>query len=149
MKCVGRIASIFLIGAVLGACESAPQTGDELVHDPYENFNRSMHSVNKGLDSAVLRPASRAYDLVTPTLFRHIFGNALSNLELPGIFVNQLLQGDAEEAAATFGRFTVNTIYGAGGALDPSVHREPLSIPLEFEDLTLQTIHVGLFGTVE
>ena len=132
MKVFGRVASIFLVGAVLGACESAPQQGDELVHDPYESFNRSVHSLNKGLDSAVLRPASRAYDLVTPTLIRHLFGNALSNLELPGIFVNHMLQGDAEDALSTFGRFTVNTIYGAGGVLDPATELGLPKNPTDF-----------------
>ena len=141
MNVFGRIAAILVVGVSLGACESAPQGEDALVHDPYENFNRSVHSLNKGLDSAVLRPASRAYDLVTPTLFKHIFGNAVSNLELPGIFINHMLQGEAEDALATFGRFTVNTIYGAGGALDPATE---LGLPKEPTDFGLTLASWGV-----
>jgi len=52
--------------------------------------------------------------------------------------------------SAVFGKDVPEVVrFAAGGGLDPSLHREPLTIPLEFEDLTTQSIHVGLFGTVE
>jgi phospholipid-binding lipoprotein MlaA len=127
---------------MLSACAVGPAQEGELVADPYEGFNRSMHSFNVGLDSAVLQPAAQAYDFVTPTLVQHLFGNAMSHLELPGIFVNQMLQGDAEEALATFGRFTLNTVYGAGGTLDPATE---FGLPKESTDfgLTLASWGVG------
>ena len=51
---------------------------------------------------------------------------------------------------ATFGKDVPEVVrFAAGGALDPTVHREPLSVLLEFDDLTTQSVHVGLFGTVE
>jgi prepilin-type N-terminal cleavage/methylation domain-containing protein len=51
---------------------------------------------------------------------------------------------------AVFGKDVPGVVrFAAGGALDPTVHREPVSIHLEYEDQTEQAIHVGLFGTVE
>lgn len=120
MKLLKHMAAGLAVCFLVGACASTPPSEEALIADPYEGFNRSVHSFNKTLDKSVLRPASRVYGFVTPTLFRHIFGNAVSHLELPGIFVNQMLQGEAEEALATFGRFGVNTIYGAAGTLDPA-----------------------------
>lgn len=151
MSSLRKVAGVLVVGGLLGAC-SAPVEG-ELVADPYEGFNRTVHDVNVGLDTAVVRPASQAYDLVTPTLFRHLFSNAISHLDLPNVFVNHMLQGDGEEALATFGRFAVNTIYGAGGTLDPATE---LGLPKEDTDfgLTLATwgvregayIELPLFG---
>lgn len=103
---------------LLGGCASGG--GDELVADPYEGFNRRVHSLNTALDSSVLRPLADGYDAVTPTLVKHLFGNFSAHLKLPGVFANRVLQGEETEAAATFGRFAVNTIYGAGGLLDPA-----------------------------
>ena len=152
MKIRWRIAIAAAAGLALSACAGPPVEG-QLVADPYEGLNRGVHSVNKGLDRAVLRPAAQGYDLVTPSLFQHIFGNVFSHLSLPGVFINQLLQGDGEEALVTFGRFAVNTIAGAGGTLDPATE---FSLPRENTDfgITLATwgveegayIELPLFG---
>lgn len=142
MKLAGRVAGVAAIAALLGACAGTPAQDDALVADPYEGFNRTMHDVNKGLDANVLRPAAIGYDLVTPTLFRHLFGNALSHLELPGIFVNRLLQGEGTLAMETVGRFTINTVVGAGGFLNPA---DEFGLPKEPTDfgLTMASWGVG------
>ena len=119
MSLVLRYVTVLLFATLVSGCASDPADRD-LVQDPLEDVNRSIHAVNKGLDQAVLRPAADVYDFTTPTLFKHVFGNAVSHIALPGMFVNRVLQGDAEEAASVLGRFTVNTLYGAGGALDPA-----------------------------
>lgn len=151
MRSAIRFAGLALVGVFLSAC-ATPNDG-ELVADPYEGFNRSVHSVNKGLDQAVLKPASEAYDFVTPSLFRLLLSNGISHLELPNVFINQVLQGESEAALSTLGRFTVNTIYGAAGALDPATE---LGLPKEKTDfgLTLSSwgvsegayIELPLFG---
>ncbi|MEM9061732.1 MAG: VacJ family lipoprotein [Pseudomonadota bacterium] len=135
-----RITAILMIFC-LGACSGGRSDG-ALVHDPLEDWNRGVHSVNKGLDEVVLRPAADAYDFATPTLFKHVFGNAVRHIRLPGIFVNYVLQGDAEEAASTLGRFAINTVYGAGGALDPAADLGLRSVPTDF-GLTMATWGVG------
>ncbi|MEM9139273.1 MAG: VacJ family lipoprotein [Pseudomonadota bacterium] len=132
---------------ILAGCATAPAEG-ELVYDPAEPVNRSIHSFNKGVDTVVLRPAATAYDTVTPTLVQHLLGNAFSHLSLPSVFVNQLLQGDGEEALATLGRFGVNTVVGAGGTLDPATE---FGLPKENTDfgITLAKWGVGEGAYVE
>lgn len=114
-----RIAGLFLLTAVAG-CASAPPEGGALIADPYESTNRNIHAFNKGVDRGIVNPASKVYGAVTPTTFKFLIGNALNHLALPGLFANHLLQGDALDAASTLGRFAMNTVYGAGGFLDPA-----------------------------
>jgi len=135
-----RFLVIATLSLSVSACASK-RTDGELIADPYESTNRTIHSFNKTLDQSILKPTAEAYDFVTPTLVKHLFGNAFSHLELPAIFVNQLLQGDASEAAATFGRFTVNTIYGAGGTLDPA---SEVGLPKEPTDFGLTLASWGV-----
>ncbi|MEM8754753.1 MAG: MlaA family lipoprotein, partial [Pseudomonadota bacterium] len=99
--------------AVAG-CASAPAEPGALIADPYESTNRSFHAFNKGVDTVIVRPVAQAYDFATPELFKHLLGNGLQHLRLPGIFINRLLQGDAEAAGEVLGRFTLNTLMGAG-----------------------------------
>ncbi len=108
-------SAIFLVLAV--GCASTPTSG---VNDPYENLNRDIHEFNKGVDRYAIRPASDAYDTVTPELVQFLVANALNHLELPRDFANNLLSGRWEPAALTFARFGINTLVGAGGLLDPA-----------------------------
>lgn len=115
----GRIA--WLLSAILlGACATPELQEGELIADPYQEVNREVHAFNRGLDQAVINPASKAYDFVTPHLGKFLVGNALSHLTLPGLFANHLLQGEFTDAGATLARFTLNTVMGAGGFLDPA-----------------------------
>lgn len=114
-----RIACV-LVAFLLSACAGGAVDEGELIADPYEGFNREIHSFNKGMDTAVINPASKLYDFVTPVLGKHLVGNALSHLELPGLFANHVLQGDLRDAGETLARFTLNTVLGAGGFLDPA-----------------------------
>ena len=114
-----RIGCLLLAFAVSACASGEPREG-ELIADPYEDFNREIHAFNKGLDRSVVNPASKAYDFVTPQLGQHLIGNALSHLTLPGVFANHLMQGDLRDAGETLARFTLNTIMGAGGFLDPA-----------------------------
>lgn len=129
------IAVVGLIG--VAGCATQPAQGG-LIADPYVNTNRSIHEFNKGLDTAILRPASLAYDFVTPATVQLLLSNGLNHLRLPGMFVNRVLQGDAEAAGVALGRFGVNTIGGAGGLLDPATE---FGLPFETTDfgVTLAT----------
>ncbi|MEM7211898.1 MAG: VacJ family lipoprotein [Pseudomonadota bacterium] len=140
MSNVRALLQAVLLSALLAGCAIDP-TGAGLVADPLEDINRSIHEVNKGLDRAVLRPAADVYDVATPTLFKHVFGNAVRHLTLPGTFVNYVLQGDTDEAVATLGRFTLNTVYGAGGALDPATE---FGLPLAPTDFGLTLASWGV-----
>lgn len=130
MTAIMRMAAAFLVAGVAAGCASH-DSGDGLIADPYESQNRSVHAFNKGLDEALLKPASEAYGAVTPALVKHLLSNGIDHLRLPGIFVNRVLQGDVEAAGETLGRFAVNTLVGAGGLLDPATE---LGLPYEPTD---------------
>jgi phospholipid-binding lipoprotein MlaA len=108
--------------AVLGvaACATAEPGAELSATDTHEGFNRNMLDFNLALDSYVLRPAAQGYDFVTPALVKHLVGNGFSHLDLPGDFINYLFQGEIDPALETLGRFTINTVLGAGGLLDPA-----------------------------
>lgn len=125
-------ASVFFSGLAIGGCASTPPAPGELIADPYIETNRAIHSFNKGADTYVLRPVSQAYGFVTPALFQHMIGNGVDHLKLPNIFINRALQGDLEEAGAALARFTINTIMGAGGLLDPATEMGLPYTPTDF-----------------
>ncbi|MDA8585708.1 VacJ family lipoprotein [Rhodobacteraceae bacterium] len=102
----------------LSACSPTPQGGG--ISDPYESANRVSHSVNKGVDTAVLRPVSQAYGTVLPNGVRRSLSNFASNLDEPRSMVNHIVQGDLEDAAHTFFRFAVNSTIGVLGLFDPA-----------------------------
>lgn len=135
-----RIFAVMAMCAGLGVvagCASQPAPG-QLIADPYIDTNRSIHSFNKGVDSAILKPVSEAYDFVTPATVKLLLGNGLDHLRLPGMFVNRVLQGDVEAAGVALGRFSVNTVAGAAGLLDPATE---FGLPFETTDfgVTLAT----------
>lgn len=105
---------------ILSACASADPQADFAAADPFEGFNRNMHDVNLFLDTNLIRPAAQGYDFVTPTTIKFLIGNGFSHLDLPGDFANYLLQGEIKPALRTLGRFTLNTVLGAAGLLDPA-----------------------------
>lgn len=117
MRAVRGLAAAALLAA-LGACATA-DPDDLSATDKVSGFNRAMLDFNIAMDKAVLRPAAQGYDFVTPTLFKHLIGNGFEYLELPGNFVNFVLQGEVEPALETLGRFTINTVVGIG-VLDPA-----------------------------
>lgn len=139
------------MGALAG-CATQPAEG-ELIADPYVDTNRSIHEFNKGLDTAIIRPASEAYDFITPATIQLLLSNGLNHLRLPGMFVNRVLQGDVENAGVVLGRFGVNTVAGAAGLLDPATE---FGLPFETTDfgVTLATwgaqegayVELPLFG---
>jgi len=85
------------------------------IADPIEPFNRVMFQFNDKLYSWVLRPLSLGYRKITPQLVRTGVNNFFHNLTAPIRFVNCILQGKGQAAAAEFASFTLNTIYGVLG----------------------------------
>lgn len=107
------VASTVLLTAACASREQAAETGD-----PLEPLNRGIYNVNMALDDALLEPAANAYTTVTPEPARDGVQNFMTNLNQPVVFANTLLQGDVRASVETFGRFTVNTIFGIGGVFD-------------------------------
>ena len=109
--------------------------------DRTPEFNLAMHQRNIASDRRFIRPAARAYEAVTPTLFQHLIENAFGHLELPADFVNYLLQGRIDPALDTLGRFTLNTFMGAGGFLDPATE---FGLPRQGTDFGITLGRLGM-----
>lgn len=114
------------------------------IADPLEPFNRVMHQFNDTLYFWALKPAARGYKAVVPEPARLGVKNFFFNLAFPARFLSCLLQADFSGAATEAGRFTINTVWGVGGFLDPS-SREKLNLQKQETDLG-QTLGVWGIG---
>ena len=116
MKQIMRGFSLLILAAGVVACTPAPiETGLE---DPLESVNREAHELNLAIDRIVLRPTATAYGTVVPAPVRTGVSNFASNLNMPGLVLNNLLQFRIEDAGANTFRFLLNTTFGLGGFLD-------------------------------
>jgi phospholipid-binding lipoprotein MlaA len=115
---IKRVTLIILfLGAVsLGGCTS--NTTGSSVFDPYENTNRKTHEFNKNLDKSILRPASNTYVAIIPSPVVTGVSNFSSNLEMPVMILNGLLQLDFEGVSKNTGRFLINSSVGILGIFD-------------------------------
>ncbi len=95
---------------------SPTKTGS--VNDPLEELNRAIFAFNDGVDVYVFRPLSAFYGFITPATIKFRVGNFFDNLSLPIVTANQLLQLEISGAAATTGRFTINSTLGVLGLFD-------------------------------
>lgn len=88
--------------------------------DPFESVNRKTLSLNQTVDRWVVEPVADAYGAAMPDLAKKSVRDFLANLESPAILVNDILQGEMQNAAVTMGRFAVNTLIGCAGFFDPA-----------------------------
>ena len=124
-----RAAPLLLSALFVAGCASAP--GRTTNQDPYEGFNRGVYKFNDTLDRAALKPLAKGYRKVTPGFVRSGIGNVLSNLEYPGTFVNQFLQGKWVLGFRDTGRFLLNSTLGVAGIFDVAT---PLGLEKNDED---------------
>ncbi len=128
---------------LLAAC-AAPEVSRS-INDPYERQNRAVHAFNKEVDRRVLRPLTggdrEGKSGTNPVLT--VVGNVASNLDMPRIIVNDVLQAQPIDAIHNSFRFAVNTVFGFGGLLDPAADMGIYARPADFG----QTLHV--WGAVE
>jgi phospholipid-binding lipoprotein MlaA len=111
----GAVASAL---AALSACTAQPQaTG---INDPFEASNRAIHEFNKSFDSAVLSPTAEFYGETLPAPVRTVIGNVADNISLTGDVVNDILQGQVDDAVHNGFRFAINSTLGLGGLFDPA-----------------------------
>lgn len=112
------------------------------IADPIEPFNRAMNHFNDKLYFWALKPVAQGYKTVVPEPARIGVKNFFSNLGFPARFVSCLLQTDFSGAATEVGRFTINTLWGMGGLLDPASN-DNLDLQKQNTDLG-QTL--GVYG---
>ncbi|WP_329923415.1 MlaA family lipoprotein [Stenotrophomonas geniculata] len=98
----------------------ADNTGSAAAYDPWEPFNRKVHTFNNAVDRGIARPLATAYTHVVPRFARTGVSNFFSNLRAPVTITNQLLQGRGADAWDSLGRFLMNSTLGIGGLFDPA-----------------------------
>lgn len=129
MSTLMRAVPLVLVAFLAAGCATAP--GRTTNEDPYEGFNRGVYKFNDTLDRAALKPVAKGYRKVTPGFVRTGIGNVLSNLEYPGTFVNQFLQGKWVLGFRDTGRFLLNSTLGVAGIFDVAT---PLGLEKNDED---------------
>jgi phospholipid-binding lipoprotein MlaA len=90
---------------------------EDEIYDPFEPINRAIFSFNNVADKIILEPVSKGYRTL-PAPVQSGIGNFISNLKLPLIIVNQLLQGQGKNAAESTGRLVINSTAGLLGLID-------------------------------
>jgi phospholipid-binding lipoprotein MlaA len=127
---MGRFGLVFSLcsALLLGGCATGPNANP---NDPLEPFNRAVFSVNDAVDKAVVTPAAKVYQAVTPGLVRAGVGNFFSNLGDVWTTVNSVLQLRGQKAVESTMRFAVNTVFGLAGVLDVA---SEMGIPKHYED---------------
>lgn len=97
---------------------------NQLIYDPFENFNRKVFAFNEVLDKNIALPAVKKYRQFVPQPVRESVHNFLNNLAAPFSMINSLLQGDATNSMASFSSFLINTTLGVGGLFDVAGHKK-------------------------
>ena len=90
---------------------------EDEIYDPIEPINRAIFSFNNIADRVVLEPIAKGYKKL-PSPIQSGVSNFLSNLRAPLVVVNQILQGQGENAVQSTGRFFVNSTIGLFGLID-------------------------------
>lgn len=125
--------------ALLAACGGTP-SGDGF-NDPFEPTNRKVHAFNKGVDRALVGPASKGFGGVPEPLKRAV-GNMADTLDLPGDIANNLLQLRLVAAAENTLRLGANLTFGLGGTIDIASELGLPENPTDFGE----TLHVWGVG---
>ena len=114
---------------------------EDEIYDPFEPVNRAIFSFNNVADRVILEPVAKGYKKL-PSPIQSGISNFLSNLRAPLVVVNQLLQGQGENAIQSSGRFIINSTVGLLGIFDVA---EKIGIEEKEEDFgqTLATWGVG------
>ncbi|MDO5609665.1 MAG: MlaA family lipoprotein [Pseudomonadota bacterium] len=100
-------------------------------YDPWEPFNRRVHTFNNFIDKVLATPLARAYVAVVPRPVRLGISNFFNNLSQPISSLNALLQGRPSDAGFAVIRFVINISVGIGGLFDPA---SAMKVPYINED---------------
>lgn len=103
----------------------------DMAQDPWEGWNRNIFAFNDAVDSVLIRPIAIAYQTILPGFARNAISNVLSNLGEPVSFINLALQGEADGAANSLMRFTVNSTIGIVGIFEVA---DEIGLHRQYED---------------
>jgi phospholipid-binding lipoprotein MlaA len=124
---------VLLTGLVLlgGCASSQPVTMTDPENDPWEAYNRKIHSFNVKVDEAVAQPIARGYNAMLPEEPRRGIRNFFRNLGYPVTALNLVLQGKFQDSLTATGRFLMNSTVGVLGFFDVA---SDVEIPYYDED---------------
>jgi phospholipid-binding lipoprotein MlaA len=134
-----RISALLTSALLVAGC-GAP-SGPDAINDPFEPANRKVHGFNKGVDRALVGPASKGVGIV-PEPVRQGIDNVADTLSLPGDIANNLLQLRLADAGQNTLRLGVNLTFGLAGLLDVSSELGLEGQPTDFGE----TLHVWGVG---
>ena len=133
----------------LAACATPPPADDpeavaefKELNDPLEPTNRAIFDFNDVLYTNVFRPVALGYRGAVPEFARNRINDFLSNLKLPVVFVNDVLQGNFPHAGEAVERLALNLTFGVGGIMDVAT---PMGVPRHDSDFG-QTLAVWGVG---
>ena len=90
------------------------------IFDPLEPVNRAIFVFNDKVYFWVLKPTKNVYSYLLPEDIRRSIGNAFANAAAPIRFLNNVLQGEFEDAGVVLSRFAINSTLGVFGFGDPA-----------------------------
>nr|WP_232367650.1 VacJ family lipoprotein [Alteromonas pelagimontana] len=134
------VGLILASGAITGCASTSSEEQAQAVQqqdagdprDPLEPVNRVVWDFNwEVLDAYVLRPVTVGYVTVVPQFARTGLLNAAENLEEPGNFFNNLLQGKFDQGMDSLARFLINSTVGLLGTIDVA---DKMGITVKEED---------------
>ena len=134
-----RISALLTSALLVAGCGAA--SGPDAINDPFEPANRKVHGFNKGVDRALVGPASKGVGIV-PEPVRQGIDNVADTLSLPGDIANNLLQLRLADAGQNTLRLGVNLTFGLAGLLDVSSELGLEGQPTDFGE----TLHVWGVG---
>lgn len=131
---------VLSVSFVLTACSSAIDERG-FSYDPWEPVNRKVFVFNDTLDTYLLKPIAKGYDVVTPKPVKTGVSNFFGNLDDMGSFVNSLLQLEFRKSLQILARVINNTVFGLGGLFDVAT---PMGNPKISEDFGKTLAHYGV-----
>ena len=110
-----RRAALALAGAttLLAGCAMGPTK-----EDPLEPLNRQMYAVHQVIDGNFVKPVAEAYVKVVPEPIRTGVANFSGNIDDIFTGINNVLEGNGQQAGDDFGRVLLNSTFGILGIFD-------------------------------
>ena len=127
--CLRRSAALVV---ALGFAGCAADKAKEDPRDPMEGWNRGVQTLNDKIDDYVMKPVSKGYQKVTPSVVDHGVTNFYNNVDDIGVIANDLMQFKMLQTGQDIGRVFVNTTVGLAGFVDVA---NKMNLPKHNEDL--------------
>jgi phospholipid-binding lipoprotein MlaA len=133
----GRIVLLlaFVLALATAGC-ATPQRPD-----PLEKMNRSIFAFNEKVDQIALEPVAKGWDYVVPGPVQDGIENFYTNLGMPLVIANEILQAKPARVVEDVARFFFNSTLGIGGFFDVATR---VGIPDNDEDFGQTLGHWGV-----